>query len=247
MLNKIKYRGAAMVEYAIILAFVCIVGAVYMSNSNGIASAMDKEMKQIASLLDGNDSPTKKKVNIMKDNINVYSGQCTNGHTGMRNEAPGQMTFRANGDELYLLDANSTYDFTIDTSKAEGISFAGIGAYTFTMQLLTNNEDGTHYSLLDSASNTLAPSEGQSALSLFDADKGFVYYDSPSNAYTASDGSKIYATSSGSIITYKINTGNKSISLGGNMVYSYESPIPESQKQNVSDFIEKGFSLSKVD
>lgn len=243
LFKKINYRGVAMVEYAVLLSFICVVAGVYFS-VNGIDYGIDQQVNKIVALLDGNNNPAKKEVNIMKDNINVYAGECTKGSSGIRDSAPWQMTFRTNEDGLYLLDPSSTYDFTIDTSKAEGIAFTGADAYGFTMQLFTNNSDGTHYSLLDSASNTLAPSAGQSALSLYD--NGFVYYDSPSNAYTASDGTKIYATSSGSIITYRINTGDKSISLGGNVVHNNTSGIPESQKQNVSDFIKQGFSLIKV-
>lgn len=52
MLHKIKYRGVAMVEYAVLLAFVAIVGVCFISE-NGIASNISAVFVKVDKLLAG--------------------------------------------------------------------------------------------------------------------------------------------------------------------------------------------------
>lgn len=217
------------------------VGAIFISSDN-MSTSIAKIFGNAEDVMEmaSNDG---QRVNIMKNNVVVFTGS-TDGKTG--NLIAGnnyQMTFYDKNNKMYVLAPNSTYEFTIDTSKAVNLDLTGDDPYRFTAQLFVNNSDGTYTKLLDSPRNTLTPQGSQSALLANNK-----YYNGPDKALALMDGNgTIYATSNGSNITYTIATGDQALSLGGNIVHqkSYAA-LSDEDRASIGNFIEEGFSLKKV-
>ena len=54
MLKKLKHKGVAMVEYAVLLAFVCGIGGLYMSDTS-LSASIDNTITKVVKLLEGED------------------------------------------------------------------------------------------------------------------------------------------------------------------------------------------------
>ena len=54
MLKKLKHKGVAMVEYAVLLAFVCSISGLYMSDTS-LSASIDNTITKVVKLLAGED------------------------------------------------------------------------------------------------------------------------------------------------------------------------------------------------
>lgn len=72
LLSKIKYRGVAMVEYAVLLAFVCVVAA-FFEPSNGISGGVNNIIGNLIGVFDGNTTDKKPVKNRFGETAGVLS------------------------------------------------------------------------------------------------------------------------------------------------------------------------------
>lgn len=133
-LAKLLQRGVAMIEYGMLLAFICAVAAVFLDNGNGgIGLGVDKQMDKVVRFLDGNpDEPLKTAVNYVsaKDlesfralNNSFYNSSGWNGINGVYrngdfpegmnadlikalNDLGGAWLYSSNGTELVYTSAD---------------------------------------------------------------------------------------------------------------------------------------------
>ena len=57
MLKKLKHKGVAMVEYAVLLAFVCSISGLYMSDTS-LSASIDNTITKVVKLLAEEDFAT---------------------------------------------------------------------------------------------------------------------------------------------------------------------------------------------
>ena len=69
MLKKLKHKGVAMVEYGVLLAFVCGIGGLYMSDTS-LSASIDNTITKVVKLLEGEDAVTSFKKKLEEKFLN---------------------------------------------------------------------------------------------------------------------------------------------------------------------------------
>lgn len=143
--KSLKNRGALLIEYGLILAFICVVGCVFLNSGSftgSIASVFDKAEK----LLEGEAASNKEEAkNLIAGNISVSLANNMNDkgqvYPSKNPDYPYQTTITSpdKDNRPFALDANSVYEFVIDPT----VFGAAQGDYSFTLKLFRN--DGTGY------------------------------------------------------------------------------------------------------
>lgn len=144
--KSLKAKGALLIEYGFILAFICVVGAFFLNDgaiTGGITSVFGKAEK----LLEGNVASDKKEdvKNLIAGNIVVSLGYNMNDSGIIYQSKPEKYAYQTTitspdkDNRPFALDANSTYEFVINPT----IFGASQDDYSFTLKLFRN--DGTRY------------------------------------------------------------------------------------------------------
>lgn len=106
LLSKIKYRGVAMVEYAVLLAFVCVVSAVFFDDG-GIEKGIEGSINKVLAIFDQN---TKEKYT----NYSMIANHILSFNSGKFAEVDNEYGQRTNCTSNIPLGGPGTYRFTID-------------------------------------------------------------------------------------------------------------------------------------
>lgn len=90
MLKKLKHKGVAMVEYAVLLAFVCSISSLYLSDTS-LSASIDNTITKVVKLLAGEDFAG-------EDYITSYKNKLDDFFKGELSTANGKI-----GDDLWTL------------------------------------------------------------------------------------------------------------------------------------------------
>lgn len=144
--SSIKVKGALLIEYGVIFAFICIVGSFFLSDGS-ITGSITSIFGKAEKLLEGEATSDKKEEvkNLIAGNIVVSLGHNMNDsgiiYTSKPNDYAYQTTITSpdKDNRPFALDANSTYELIINPT----IFGAAQDDYSFTLKLFRN--DGTSY------------------------------------------------------------------------------------------------------
>ena len=166
--NRLKQRGAALVEYAVLLSFVCAVGWSFVGSNNGMTGSIGSIIHSVERLLGMNGV-----VNVDKSNwinfggtgegsANLGSGNFTNGgwtwkdiYTDDKGDRYAGSAFLESADAPYSQAASEAAKQLIDAMFNEGkfggvdpVSWAftegyGAGGYEQSLNLYWSNSDWT--------------------------------------------------------------------------------------------------------
>ena len=103
--NRLKQRGAALVEYAVLLSFVCVVGWSFVGSNNGMTGSIGSIIHSVERLLGMNGV-----VNVDKNNWINFEGKL-----------PGNLTLSGQKDK----DGNWSWKniYTDDNARLEVLKY----------------------------------------------------------------------------------------------------------------------------
>lgn len=134
LLKNLKQKGAMFIEYAMALAFVVVVGVVFISDGsikNSIASIFGKTGDSLEVAVKGGE---KQKANTLSNFMNFIS----NNHTDLFRDNGGQTlgaVIRSSDDVSFLSDTKGLDNWVFANNHSWNMTWTGVD--------LTNVEDGT--------------------------------------------------------------------------------------------------------
>lgn len=144
-LKSLKTKGALLIEYGVILAFVCVVGVVFL-NDSPITGSITAIFSKAEKLLAGETATNKDEgvKNLIAGNVTVsfLHNMNENGDVyGSSNaDYPYQNTITSleKDNKFFTLETNSTYEFIIDPTVLGDYK----NDYSFTLKLFRNEDNG---------------------------------------------------------------------------------------------------------
>lgn len=241
ILKKYVHRGTLFIEYAVLLAFIIGIGAIFLS-SNGITDSLtsifNKADKTIELAVNNNKTEPK---NILEGAIickNILVGDPNKSYSiedyKNRRSIQGEGS-DGHGSALISLEANSTYTITVDLAKLQELGFplsSNSKEYSTGLTILGYAESNSKgLAVLDTGTKNLLQASTGSPVTFSNS--------RPSTEYDSNY--RISYNNTGDSATFTFDTGSSPLYLGFNF-NGYTNNGPDTTKSTVNKAFNDGIA-----